>query len=312
MEPSETEIGVRVETKITDKERLIIDELKALMITNKTQVNLPFKKVDQRKLSEVTKKVNEVIRHIKIDNVTQTNKLAMAAAFWVAKEVGVKKGKIGEKKEPWWKKRIESDITNLRRDINRLERERRGEARGKRKRKIKELNTKYRVKKKGINLVIEELKQRLIAKKTKVKRYEQRISQFRQNQLFQVNQKQVYKDLNGEKQGDRIIPNSEDSIKFWSDIWSIRKKHNQHNEWLKSCRKQFENVNSMEKVEISQEMVKMQCRKMPNWKAPGKDGVQRYWLKNLASLHSRIALQLNQILDGERLLPDWMTFGKSS
>ena len=70
------------------------------------------------------------------------------------------------------------------------------------------------MKKKGINLVIEELKQRLIAKKTKVKRYEQRISQFRQNQLFQVNQKQVYKDLNGEKQGDRIIPNSEDSIEF--------------------------------------------------------------------------------------------------
>ena len=167
------------------------------------------------------------------------------------------------------------------------------------------------MKKNGINLVIEELKQRLIAKKTEVKRYEQRISQFRQNQLFQVNQKQVYKDLNGEKQGDRIIPNSEDSIKFWSDIWSIRKKHNQHNEWLKSCRKQFENVNSMEKVEISQEMVKMQCRKMPNWKTPGKDGVEGYWLKNLTSLHPRISVQLNQILGGERPLPDWMTFGKT-
>ena len=115
----------------------------------------------------------------------------MAAALWVAKEVGVKKDKIGEKKEPWWKRRIESDITNLRRDINRLERERRGETGQKGKRKIKELNAKYRVKKKGINLIIEELKQRLIAKKTKVKRYEQRISQFRQNQLFQVKQKQV-------------------------------------------------------------------------------------------------------------------------
>ena len=43
--------------------------------------------------------------------------------------------------------------------------------------KIKRLNTKYRVKKKRINLVIEELKQRLIAKKTQVKRHKQRISQ---------------------------------------------------------------------------------------------------------------------------------------
>ena len=78
------------------------------------------------------------------------------------------------------------------------------------------------------------------------------------------------------KQGGRIIPNSEDSIKFWSDIWSIRKEHKQHVELLKGRRKQFENVNSVKKVEISQEMVKMQCRKMPNWKAPGKDGVQGY------------------------------------
>ena len=152
----------------------------------------------------------------------------------------------------------------------------------------------------------------MIAKKTKVKTNEQRISLFRQNELFQAHQKQFDKDLNGEKQGDKIIPNSEDSIKFRSFIWSIRKEHNQHAEWLKSCRKQFENVNSIYKVEISQEMVKMQCRKMPNWKAPGKDGVQRYWLKNVASLHPRIAaVQLNQILDGERPLLDWMTFGKT-
>ena len=47
----------------------------------------------------------------------------MAAALWVAK-VGVKKNRVGEKKEPWWKRRTESDISNLRRDINRLERER--------------------------------------------------------------------------------------------------------------------------------------------------------------------------------------------
>ena len=58
-------------------------------------------------------------------------------------------------------------------------------------------------------------------------------------------------------------------------------------------------------------MVKMQCRKMPNWKAPGKDGMQRYWLKNLTLLHPSIAVQLNHILDGERHLPVWMTLGKT-
>ena len=87
MEPNETEIRVRVETEITNEERLIIDELKALMISNETEERLPFKKVHQRKLRDVTKKVNAVIRHIETDNVTQTNKLPMVAALWVAKKL---------------------------------------------------------------------------------------------------------------------------------------------------------------------------------------------------------------------------------
>ena len=64
------------------------------------QKSIPFKKVDQRKLRDATKKVNAVIRHIETDDITQMKKLPMAEALWVAREVGVKKGKRGEKKEP--------------------------------------------------------------------------------------------------------------------------------------------------------------------------------------------------------------------
>ena len=72
MEPNETEIRVCVETKITDEERLITDELKALMIRNETEEYLPFKKVDQRKPRGITKKAvtNAVIRHIETNYVT--------------------------------------------------------------------------------------------------------------------------------------------------------------------------------------------------------------------------------------------------
>ena len=50
---------------------------------------------------------------------------------------------------------------------------------------------------------------------------------------------------------------------------------------------------------INVEKVRDRCRKMPNWKAPGKDGVQGYWLENLTNLHNRIAGQMNSILMGE-------------
>ena len=75
MEPNETDICV------PDEENLITDELKTLMIRNETEEYLPLKKIDQRKLRDVTKKVNAVVIHIETDDVTQTNKLAMAAVL---------------------------------------------------------------------------------------------------------------------------------------------------------------------------------------------------------------------------------------
>ena len=54
---------------------------------------------------------------------------------------------------------------------------------------------------------------------------------------------------------------------------------------------------------ISAEKGTKQCRKMPNWKAPGKDGYQSYWIKSLSNLHERIAAQINKILIEDDNLP---------
>ena len=54
-----------------------------------------------------------------------------------------------------------------------------------------------------------------------------------------------------------------------------------------------------ERVSISVEKIRKQSRKIPNWKAPGRDGLQGYWIKNLSSLHERVSSQMNRILIGE-------------
>ena len=46
-----------------------------MIISNETEEYLTFKIVDQRKLRDVTKKVDAVIRHVETDDVTQTNLL---------------------------------------------------------------------------------------------------------------------------------------------------------------------------------------------------------------------------------------------
>ena len=66
---------------------------------------------------------------------------------------------------------------------------------------------------------------------------------------------------------------------------------------------------SQERVSIGVEKIRKQSRKIPNWKAPGRDGVQGYWIKNLSSLHERVSSQMNRILMGKEDLPEWMTHG---
>ena len=95
------------------------------------------------------------------------------ASIFIAKELGLKQTAKKQNKEPWWKRRIEGDIRMLRKDINILEREKRGELR--KRGMFKQLEKEYNIRRKKITTVIEELKQRVLAKAAKIKRYEQRV-----------------------------------------------------------------------------------------------------------------------------------------
>ena len=50
---------------------------------------------------------------------------------------------------------------------------------------------------------------------------------------------------------------------------------------------------------------------MPNWKSPGPDLVQGFWLKSFSSFHERVRLKLNESLDN-RFVPSWLTNGRTS
>ena len=100
--------------------------------------------------------------------------------------------------------------------------------------------------------------------------------------------------------------------KFWGDIWSVGIGHNREAEWLKDNKNELGNYKHLqERVVISVEKVTKRCRKMPNWKAPGKDDVQGYSIKNLRNLHERIAIQTNKILMEDDSLPAWMIHGRA-
>ena len=66
-----------------------------------------------------------------------------------------------------------------------------------------------------------------------------------------------------------------------------------------------------ENVVVTKSLIKAQCKKIPNWKAPGPDGVQGYWIKKLTALHDRIASQMNDMINNGVAVPKWMTYGKT-
>ena len=177
-----------------------------------------FKKVDKKTLKVQTDRVNEEIKYFKSKNITETNDLIKAASVWVAEQIELKKRDYREKNEPRWKHRIEGDIKKLRQDVHLLARYFKRELESKKKQKRKELFEKYSVKKKGLKTVIEELKQRMLAKSAKLKRYKQRIEQFRQNRIFDLAQKKIYAELNGNGIRSNGVLNAEECTKFRGNI----------------------------------------------------------------------------------------------
>ena len=295
---------------MNDESKEIVDMLKQIVREGKTSDGILFKKVDRKKLRILTTKVNSAISHIKTNNITQTNNLIKACSVWIAEKMGLKKFEPKEKIVTRWKRRIESEIKELKRNVCLLDRKAKnelGRLGPKKSRKLREMEEKYRVKRKGIKTVIEELKQRMIAKSEKIKRYDQRINQFRLNRMFNIDQKKVYMELSGGGMRQSETPDAEDSKKFWGNIWGIEKEHNKDADWMKEIKEELiSERRSQDAITITHEMIKKQCSKIPNWKAPGKDKVQGYWIKNFTS---RIAWQLNNILEGEDSLPEWMTYG---
>ena len=106
------------------------------------------------------------------------------------------------------KRRFENKIKELRKDVSQLEA---SEDKGiSNFRHWQILERKYIIRVKRLNVVVEELKQRISAIAPKVRRYKGRVDSYRQNRLFENNQRQFYR----------------------GNIWSQSADHKKDAKWL--------------------------------------------------------------------------------
>ena len=96
------------------------------------------------------------------------------------------------------KRRLQNKIKELRKELSQPE-----ESKDKGIRNFRHwerLERKYIIRVKRLNVVTEELKQRITAIAAKVRRYQGRVNTYRQNRLFQSNQRQFYRELDQEEE----------------------------------------------------------------------------------------------------------------
>ena len=56
-------------------------------------------------------------------------------------------------------------------------------------------------------------------------------------------------------------------------------------------------LKKQEKIDITTGRLKKILGRMPNWKSPGPNLVQGFWLKHFSSLHDKLRLQLKECAD---------------
>ena len=114
-----------------------------------------------------------------------------------------------------------------------------------------------------MNVVIEELKLRITTIAAKVRRYQEQVDNYRQNRLFENNQRQFYRELDQEEERCDDQPVAEESKQFWGNIWSQSADHKKDAKWLQDLQSEV-NVKKQEKIDITTGSLKKILGRIPD------------------------------------------------
>ena len=290
------EFGFKIKKELQEDEKEMLKNMPYIQKLDRTRLPC-LRKVEKGKRFTEVRKVNELLKKIELKDVTEDNDLFYLGVALVTNVFEKTKTK-GERRQPWWKRRLESQVKELNKDLGRLHALLKGK---KMKKKHQDnLQKRYKLKEKEKPKVKGEILQRINVKTGKINRYHQRVSQFQENRFFRNNEGRFYKQIDGSEEDEEIVVlHAQEAKTFWTDIWGQEVEHNKDATWLREIKKDMNGKNKQAREQISQEKLKKILKKIPNWKAPGPDRAQGLWSKNFTSLHKNIVWNLNACLEGE-------------
>ena len=178
---------------------------------------------------EVVEAVNGILKEFETRNLTELNRLVYVAAKTIEEHV-MNERRSDSRSIPPWKRRLKNNIETLRREVNQLSAAKRENGR-----LPQAVYRKYQLHSHNINHAIEHAKQRLTALSHRLQRYEARNEQYRINTLFRKRPQKVFEGFRrGNQEAKETIPNKDETMKFWEEIWSVPVQHNEDAPWLQN------------------------------------------------------------------------------
>ena len=154
---------------------------------------------------------------------------------------------------------------------------------------------------------LEEINQKVLAK-GRLKRYRQRVKQYRKKKGFPKQRKKILS-TTGREWHENIPTTACERNRTILDKNMATKKHNENAEWINNITRELKGFEASPKPEIHVDLLKKTLKRISNWKAPGHDRMHGFWCKKFTSVHSRLSLEMNRRLQGTQV-PEWMAKGK--
>ena len=158
-----------------------------------------------------------------------------------------------------------------------------------------------------VGQLTETLNQKVQAKAQRIRRYEKRETQYSQNKMFKEDTKKFYRNLGMKNIEAREPPPMAEAETYGKSLWGEEAQHNERAEWIRREQKRKIRFMDWRPIQISE--IALHLLKAHNWKFPGNDQIQNYWLKDFSATHNHITKNFNVIIEEPEKAPDWLTTG---
>ena len=213
-----------------------------------------------------------------------------------------------------WRRRLESTILRLRRELSRLVA---GGyppcGSGRLLHLLRHLYSKYNiVSLHDFVVVVETLKQKVSSYAARLRKYKTRLLRYWQNLLFRQNEKKFYSELlKATDAANSLAPDLTELEAFWKRIFENPAEANLHSVWLDTIHSQV----AAKPVTVETPTISILClegcvKRLRNWAAPGPDGIQGFWIKRFPALRPVLLSHFNDMLNGSNI-PVWFPTGRT-